>query len=317
MSKISIIGAGAVGAASAFALSQEPWVNELVLIDINEKKAQGEALDIMHGMPLSQTVDVISGQYEDSKDSDIVVITVGVPEVVGESRLIPLQKNTEILEGIIPQILKYSPDTILLLVSNPVDLLSYVSYRVANIDHSRVIGLGTMLDTSRLRYLLSRDFKVSADNIQSFVVGEHGDSQVVLWSKTTIAGLPIEEYAAINNIQLSDNYFEKIEEEVRQTAFDVWEMKGPNAYCVALAIADVARAIIRDENLVLPVSSYTQCENTEEDIYISLPSVINAKGIIKTLDIPMNQTERKRFEDSKRLLKDLADQIQYQGGQSK
>ena len=208
MSKISIIGAGAVGAASAFALSQEPWVNELVLIDINEKKAQGEALDIMHGMPLSQTVDVISGQYEDSKDSDIVVITVGVPEVVGESRLIPLQKNTEILEGIIPQILKYSPDTILLLVSNPVDLLSYVSYRVASIDHSRVIALGTMLDTSVYvtYYLVILKCQLI---ISKFCRREHGDSQVVLWSKTTIAGLPIEEYAAINNIQLSDNYFEK------------------------------------------------------------------------------------------------------------
>ncbi len=313
MSKISIVGVGAVGAASAFTLSQEAWVNELVLIDINQEKAQGEALDIMHGMPLSQNIEVISGDYADSKDSDIVVITVGVPEVVGESRLIPLQKNTEILEGIIPEILHYSPDAILVLVTNPVDLLTYVSYRVAGIESGRVIGLGTMLDTSRLRYLLARDFNVSADNVQAFVVGEHGDSQVVLWSKTTIAGLSVEEYAAINKIPLAEDYFQAIEEEVRKTAFDVWEMKGPNAYCVALAIADVSKAIIRDENRILPVSSYSQLENTHEDIYISLPSVINREGIVKTLDMPMNTLEKERFESSKKLLKELADQIQYRG----
>ncbi len=313
MSKISIIGAGAVGAASAFALSQESWVNELVLIDINQEKAKGEALDIMHGMPLTQNIKVKSGDYPESKDSDIVVITVGVPEVVGESRLIPLQKNTEILESIIPQILKYSPDTILLVVSNPVDLLTYVSYNVANIPNERVIGLGTMLDTSRLRYLLSRDFNVSADNIQSFVVGEHGDSQVILWSKTKIAGLSIEEYAEINNIKLSEDYFTKLEDEVRQTAFDVWEMKGPNAYCVALAIADVARAIIRDEDLILPVSSLTTLEGSDEELYISLPSVINAKGNTKTIHMPMNEQEKEKFESSKTLLKELANQIKYSG----
>ncbi|CAM3717931.1 L-lactate dehydrogenase [Erysipelothrix urinaevulpis] len=313
MSKISIIGAGAVGAATAFALSQESWINEITLIDINEQKAKGEALDIMHGIPLSHSINVSSGDYSQSNDSDVVIITVGVPEVVGESRLIPLQKNTAILESIIPQILAYSPNTTLLVVSNPVDLLTYITYQVSGLPKERVIGLGTMLDTSRLRYLLSRDFKVSAENISSQVVGEHGDSQVVLWSKTSIAGLSIQDYAKLNNIQLASDYFTNLEDEVRQTAFDVWEMKGPNAYCVATAISKVTKAIIRNENLILPVSSLTKTDDGE-DIYISLPTLINRSGAQTHLNIPMNNDESKKLNHSKTMLKELANQIKF-GGQ--
>ncbi len=312
MSKITIIGAGAVGSASAFSLSREPWVNEIVLVDLNEEKATGEALDIMHGVPLTQTIQIKKGDYADSYDSDVVVITVGIPEVVGESRLIPLQKNTEILESIVPQILKYSPNAILLVVSNPVDLLTYVTYKVSGLPKERVIGLGTMLDSSRLRYLLSRDFNVSPDNISTFVIGEHGDSQVVLWSKTHIAGLSVEEFAQSNNITLEEDYFKKLEDEVRQTAFDVWEMKGPNAYCVATAISEVTRAIVRNESLILPVSSLVE---SHDEIYISLPSIINRKGNIKTITIPMNENERKSLNNSKAMLKELANQISFKGEQ--
>lgn len=312
MSKISVIGAGAVGAATAFTLSQESWVNEVALIDINEKKATGEALDIMHGMPLNQPIQVTSGDYSQSANSDVVVITVGVPEVVGESRLVPLQKNTQILESIVPQILKYSPNTTLLVVSNPVDLLTYITYQVSGLSHQRVIGLGTMLDTSRLRYLLSRDLKVSAENINTFVVGEHGDSQVVLWSKTTIAGLSVQEYADLTGIKLDDNYFTKLEDEVRQTAFDVWEMKGPNAFCVATAISRVAKAIIRDESVILPVSSMTLTDNNEE-IFISLPNLVNREGSHNALSMPMSSEEETKLNKSKTMLKELSNQIQFGG----
>lgn len=312
MSKISVIGAGAVGAATAFSLSQESWVNEVALIDINERKACGEALDIMHGMPLNQPINVISGDYSKSANSDVVIITVGVPEVVGESRLVPLQKNTQILESIVPQILKYSPDTILLVVSNPVDLLTYITYQVSGLPQERVIGLGTMLDTSRLRYLLARDLQVSAENISSFVVGEHGDSQVVLWSKTTVAGLSVEEYAQLNNIELEKDYFKKLEDEVRQTAFDVWEMKGPNAFCVATAIVRVTKAVIRDESVILPVSSMTTTAAGEE-IYISLPNIINRQGSHDALKMPMNEDETTKLTRSKEMLKDLSNQIKFGG----
>lgn len=313
MSKISIIGAGAVGAATAYSLAHESWVNELVLIDINQNKATGEALDIMHGMPYMQEIKVSSGEYEKSKDSDIVVITVGVPEVVGESRLIPLQKNTEILESIVPEILKYSPNTKLLVVSNPVDLLTYVTYKVSGLPKERVLGLGTMLDSSRLRYLLARDLNVAAKNISSYVIGEHGDSQVALWSKTQIASMDVETFASLRNIDLGEDYFNKIENEVRQTAFDVWEMKGPNAFCVASAINEVCRAIIRDENAVLPVSSLSSVEGTEDEVYISLPSIINAQGNAQTLNIPLSIIEEEKIRTSKNIINDLAKQIVFKG----
>lgn len=313
MSKISIIGAGAVGAATAYSLAQESWVHELVLVDINQTKAQGEALDIMHGMPLMQSIQVTAGNYEESKNSDLVIITVGVPEVVGESRLVPLQKNTEILESIIPEILKYSPDTKLLVVSNPVDLLTYVTYKISGLPKERVLGLGTMLDSSRLRYLLSRDFKVAAKNISAYVIGEHGDSQVALWSKTQIASMDVETFAELNNIELKEDYFTNLENEVRQTAFDVWEMKGPNAYCVASAISEVSRAVIRNENLVLPVSSLSKLENSEDEVFISLPSIVNNTGNAKTLNIPISDEEKQKINESKKLLNELSKQIKFKG----
>lgn len=312
MSKISIVGAGAVGAATAFSLSEESWIHEIVLVDINQDKAQGEALDIMHGIPLVKPMNVSSGDYSDTKGSDVVVITVGVPEVVGESRLIPLQKNTEILESIVPQIVKYSPDTILLVVSNPVDLLSYITYKISGLPHNRVIGLGTMLDTSRLRYLLSNDLGIAAENVNAFVVGEHGDSQVVLWSKTRLANMSLAEYQVNTALSLDEAYQKNIEEQVRKTAFDVWDMKGPNAFCVATAVKKVLVSIVRNENCVLPVSSLSCVNNNpEDDIYISYPSIINKTGNAQVMTLQLSDMESERIEASKTMLKGLVKELTF------
>lgn len=311
MTKVTIIGCGAVGAATAFTLSEANWIQDIVLVDIDKKRSQGHALDIMHGVPLSHQVNVIAGDYEQTSGSDVVVITVGVPEVVGESRLIPLQKNTDILKDIVPTIVKHSPNAILLVVSNPVDLLTYVTFRLANLPAKQVIGLGTMLDTSRLRYLLSRDFNVSPDNVHSYVIGEHGDSQVILWSKTTINNVSVTEYAQSIGKTLPDNYFVDLEQEVRQTAFDVWEMKGPNAFCVAIAIKRVIRAIINNERAILPVSSYTKIsDKTHDDIHISLPSMISREGIEQTYHLSITEQENEKYQRSLSLLKSLANQLQ-------
>lgn len=310
MAKISIIGTGAVGATTAFLLAQSPLVQDIVLVDIDKSRARGHALDIMHGVPLSHPVNVISGDYSDTENSDIVVVTVGVPEVVGESRLIPLQKNADILSQIIPQITHHSPDTILLMVSNPVDILTDIAYRLAGLPPERVIGLGTMLDTSRLRYLLSRDFKLSAENISTYVIGEHGDSQVVLWSKTLINSLPVIEYARQINRVLADDYFVQLEHEVRQTAFDVWQMKGPNAFCVAMAIKRVIQAIMGNERVILPVSSLTTLDDDlSHPFYVSQPGLISRQGCKPCVNFDLPENEANRFEQSKRLLKTLSGQV--------
>lgn len=172
MKKVTIVGAGAVGASAAFSLAELSIADEVVIVDINRERAKGIALDIAHGVPLIKPVQVYEGDYSDSANSDLVVITVGVPEVVGESRLVPMQKNTGIIKSIVPQILKYSPNAFLLVVSNPVDILTYVAQKVSNLPKGRVLGLGTVLDSSRLKYLLSRDFHVDARSIQSYVIGE-------------------------------------------------------------------------------------------------------------------------------------------------
>lgn len=311
MSKISIIGAGAVGATTAFLLSEAPWVSEIVIVDIDNNRAKGNALDIMHGISLSQHIKVVAGGYEDTKNSDITIITIGVPEKVGESRLVPLQKNTDILQEIVPQIVSNSPNGYILVVSNPVDILAYITYKLSGLAHERVLGLGTLLDSSRLNYLLSRDFGISSDCIEATVVGEHGDTQVVLWSQTTIGGLSVEEYAKIEGITLEKDYKEKIASEVKDTAFDVWQMKGPNCYCVAMAIRKVVQTIVRGEKQVLTVSNLYRNENGVQEMYLSQPSIVSARGVEKQLLVPMDEDEKKKMEHSFTTLSDIIKQINF------
>lgn len=302
--KISIIGAGAVGATTAFSLAKTSYVDEIAIVDLNQDRAKGIALDILHGLSLGNTLKITSGDYDKTENSDIIIITVGVPETVGESRLVPLQKNADILKDIVPKITKFSPNGILLVVSNPVDILAYFAQQISGWDPRRVLGLGTTLDSARLNYLLSRDLDLSQNDINGLVIGEHGDSQVVAWSQTTIKGIPFDEYIKNNEIQLPENYKESLAQEVKDTAFDVWQMKGPNCYCVALAIERVVQAIARNENSILPVS-----QPFSEDMYISLPVVINRSGVVRPVKCNYDGKEQAKFEASYTSLKEVANQI--------
>ncbi len=303
--KVSIIGAGAVGATTAFSLAKSNLVDELVIVDLDERKAQGVALDILHGLSLTQEIKISSGDYDSTLNSNVIIVTIGVPEKVGESRLVPLQKNADILKDIVPKITKASPDGILLLVSNPVDILAYFAQQISGWDPSRVIGLGTTLDSARLNYLLSRDLDIAQTDVNGLVVGEHGDSQVVAWSQSTIRGTTVKDFFLANNMTLTDNYFESIAQEVKDTAFDVWEMKGPNCYCVALAIERVVKAITFNENAILPVSQpFTSKE------YISLPHIINKKGAVKRVELNYSDHEITKLTNSYSSLVELANQIQ-------
>ncbi|HBI92765.1 MAG TPA: L-lactate dehydrogenase [Terrisporobacter glycolicus] len=309
MSKITIVGAGSVGSTAAFSLAENAISDEIVIVDINKNKSLGNALDIAHGLPLLKPVNIYAGDYEDTKNSDIVIITVGVPEVVGESRLIPLQKNTDILKGVIPQLLKYSPNTQILMVSNPVDILTYVAYKISNLPKSKVIGLGTVLDSSRFKYLLGKEFNLDGRCINGYMIGEHGDSQIAAWSKTSIAGGSIEEYCNAIGYELSDDFKDNIEAQVKQTAFDVWEMKGPNCFCVANAIKTVAEAILRNEQTILPISTIIEGEYGIKDVSLSLPSILGKNGVKKVLDLPLGDNELNGFKNSASIMKSLIDQL--------
>lgn len=309
MRKVTIIGAGAVGSTTAYALAKSSLVDEIVIIDLNQDRSWGIAWDIKHGIPLTNPVNIKSGSYEDSKNSDITIITLGVPEVVGESRLVPLKKNAEILKEIVPKIVENSPNGKILVVSNPVDILTFLTYKYSGLDKSSIIGLGTVLDTSRFKCLLSEIFNISGNSISGFVLGEHGDSQVSAWSLTQIAGVNVEEYAKITSTKLSNNYKIEIENAVKQSAFDVWEKKGPNCYCVADSILEVVQAILRNENKILTVSSLMTGEYGLNDVCISIPTIINENGVIKTLEVSLENDEKEKLIKSGNMLKELINQL--------
>ncbi|EGQ3783951.1 lactate dehydrogenase [Staphylococcus pseudintermedius] len=308
MSKVSIIGAGAVGSTAAYLLSETPWVKEVVLVDVDRDRAQGQALDMMHGVGVSQAKRVIAGEYEATQGSDVIIITIGVPEKVGESRLIPLQKNADILKEIVPKMTAYSPNAKIVTVSNPVDILAYTTYQISGKAPSDVIGLGTLLDTSRLKYLLSDYFNVSPKSIEATVVGEHGDSQVVLWRHVRIGGLPLEEFAASQNMMLPDDFKETMAQRVKDTAFDVWKMKGPNCYCVANAIQCLVEALLSPERRILPVSNlYTT--STGLTVYISLPSIVSEQGVEQMLPELLNAEEEAQLNASCAVMHDYIQQL--------
>lgn len=303
--KVSIIGAGSVGATTAFSLAKCGFVNELVIVDLVQDRAHGVALDILHGLSFTQEVKISSGDYDQTTDSNVIIVTIGVPEKVGESRLVPLQKNAEILKDIVPKITAASPNGILLLVSNPVDILAYFAQKISGWEPYRVIGLGTTLDSARLNYLLGRDLELAQTDVNGLVVGEHGDSQLVAWSQTSIKGTSFDEFATANNFDCSHDYKIKLAQEVKDTAFDVWQMKGPNCYCVAAAIERVIKAIALNENALLPVS-----QPFTSEAYISLPHLINKNGATKAIHLNYTTEEIEKLNSSYKNLVELANQIE-------
>ncbi|MGM9911985.1 L-lactate dehydrogenase [Floccifex sp.] len=310
MRKVTIVGAGAVGSTAAFALSESGLVDEIVIVDINDDRAWGNAWDIAHGVPLIQPVKVRNGSYADSKDSDVVVITVGVPEVTGESRLVPLRKNAAILNSIVPQIVENSPNGKILVVSNPVDILTYLTYKISKLPKNQVFGLGTVLDSSRFRCMLSNDFGIDGRSVHGFMLGEHGDSQVAAWSLTNIAGVSVEEYAEVVGKELPEGYHDLVENNVKQSAFDVWEKKGPNCYCVADAIKSVVCAILRNEHAILPVSSFLEGEYGLDNVCLSVPAIVAESGVVRTLEVEIAQDEKEKLLKSGNMLKSLIAELE-------
>lgn len=304
--KAAIIGTGFVGSTTAFTLMMSGLFSELVLIDINETKARGEAMDLNHGMPFARPVRIYQGNYADCHDADIIIITAGANQKEGETRLDLVYKNTEIFKSIVSGVTKYtSPDkSLLLVVTNPVDILTHVTAKISLWPAEKVIGSGTVLDTARFRYLIGEHVGVDTRNIHGYILGEHGDTELPAWSLTTIAGMPMEQYCNTCGHCGGENR-DEIFYKVKNAAYDIIRAKGATYYAVALAVRRIVEAIMRDEHSILTVSSLLTGQYGISDVCISVPAVVDRNGINRIVEVPLLETERKMLHHSADTLKEI------------
>ena len=274
MQKVAVIGCGFVGATSAFSLIQSGLFSEMVLIDANHEKAVGEAMDLSHGSAYSTPVKIYAGSYDDIVDAGLIVITAGANQKPNETRLDLVKKNVSIFKSIIPEIKERNCEGILLIVSNPVDILTYVTLKLSGFPANRVIGSGTVLDTARLKHVLGEHLQVDSRNIHAYVIGEHGDSELAVWSGAQVAGIHINHFCELRGHFQHQEAMNRLYQEVRDSAYHIIERKGATYYGVAVAVKRIAEAIVKNEHAVLPISSLMQGEFGLSDLCLSIPTVV-------------------------------------------
>lgn len=313
--KIGIIGAGFVGATTAYALMMSGIASEIVIVDINKEKALGEAMDLNHGMAFVKPVTITASDYSGLADADIVIITAGANQKEGETRIDLVNKNLNIFKGIVPEIVKYAKDAIILVVTNPVDILTYATYKISGFPKNRVIGSGTVLDTSRLKYQLSEHCGIDARNIHAYIIGEHGDTELPAWSITSIAGSKMDEFCAAccdngkNHVGINKKCKEEIHNSVKNAAYEIITRKGATYFAVALAVKRIVEAIVRDEKSILTVSSLLEGQFGLKDVCISLPTIVNRNGIKKVLEVNLDEHDKELFLKSANAMKEVIDQL--------
>ncbi len=308
MNKITIIGSGSVGATIAYTLTVQNIASEIVMIDINNEKALGEALDIRQGIPFCSPCSVYAGTYADAKDSDIVIITSGIPRKAGQSRLELAQTNIDVTKGIIPEITRYAPDAVYLIVSNPVDILTYTFCKCSGLPESRIIGSGTILDTARLRARLSEYYSISQSNVHAYVLGEHGDSSFVPWSLANVSNVPIEECnnSFVNkNVTLPPLDYDEVEEYVKKSGGRVIERKGATFYAVSVSVCHICKSLLSGIDSTMTVSTMMHGEYGIDDVCLSTLSIVGNKGIRGKVNLPLNDEEIKRLQYSAEQLKEI------------
>ncbi len=311
--KITVVGAGNVGATTAYTLMLSGLVSEILLIDINRDKAEGDAMDMNHGISFVSPVKIYSGSYQDIKGSDMVIITAGASQKEGEKRTDLLKRNTVIFRDIVDNVLKYChDDTILMVVTNPVDILTYITYKMSGFSKRHVIGSGTVLDTARLKYLLGEHTNVDVRNVHTYIIGEHGDSEVAAWSVTNVAGMEIEDYCGATGScdcleVCKDTFYHK----TRDAAYDIIQKKGATYYAIALAVRRIVESIIGNENSILTVSSLFEGEYGISDICLSAPTIVGSDGAEKILEIEFSDEEIQGLKNSANTLKELAKEIGF------
>jgi len=294
MSKIAIVGTGFVGATTAYTIMQEGLASSIALIDVKKEKAEGEALDLIHGMQFVNSMYISAGDsYELVKDAKVIIICAGINQKPGQPREELVKTNVAIFKSIIPEIIKYNKDAILLVVTNPLDILTYVTYKLSGFSATKVFGTGTVLDTSRLRFLLGSYFNISPKDITAYILGEHGDSQFVWWSHANIAGIPIDKMSSY-----SKNILENIHQDVKNAVYEVIRRKGATYFAISVAVTEIVKAILLNQSRVFTISSYLDRYGEYEDVCLSLPTVINENGISQKLPLFLDKTEEKLLAKS-------------------
>ena len=289
--KVAIIGAGFVGSSSAFALMQKGIFNELVLIDANKARAEGEAMDISHGLAYSNSMRIYAGEYEDISDAKIIIITAGAAQKVGETRLDLIKKNSKIMTSIINEIVRVKAEGLLLIVANPVDVLTQVALKVSGFGKERVFGSGTVLDTARLKYLLSEKLRVDTRNVHAVIMGEHGDSEFVAWSFANVSGMPIKKFLCLRGYKDMEQLKEEIHAEVRDSAYKIIERKGATYYGIALSVTRICECIVKNQHSMLPISTLLEGEYGVYNVALSVPAILGSDGVEAVLELPLSSNE--------------------------
>lgn len=305
--KVAIIGCGFVGSSSAFSLMQSGLFSEMVLIDADQDRAEGEALDISHGVPLASPVKIYGGDYDDITDAAIIVITAGANQKPGETRLDLVKKNTEIFKSIIPEITKRDCGGILLIVSNPVDILTQVALKLSGLPKNRVIGSGTVLDTSRLKHLLGEHLGVDSRSVHAFIIGEHGDSEIAAFNSANVSGIPVHEFCELRGFYHHEQETAKIAQKVKDSAYVIIEKKKATYYGIAMAVKRICEAILRDEKSILPVSFMTDGAYGIRDVVLSMPAIVGKNGVEMQVPIALNTEELTKLQESAKLLSEIMD----------
>lgn len=305
LQKIGIIGCGDVGSACAYALMDSGLFTTLVLIDRNREKADGEAMDLSHCLPFIKPMEIIAGDYPDLRNCGIVVITAGAPQTSNQTRLDVIEKNAHILSSIVPQIVKYNTDCIILVVSNPVDALAHITRELSGFPVSRVIGSGTVLDTARFKYLLGKHLAVDPRSVHAFIIGEHGDSELAVWSSAAVGGIALSRFCDQRGFS-EDNRAEtraRIYEEVRNSAYEIIKRKGSTYYGISYAVRRICESIVRDEHSIMPVSNLITGHYGVNETYISAPALVGSNGVEAIFEIDLSPDELSAFTASAKILK--------------
>ncbi len=308
--KAVMIGCGFVGSASVFSLMQSGMFSEIVMIDADKEKAKGEAMDISHGIPFAKHMRIYAGDYEDVKDAGIVIITAGANQKPNETRLDLVQKNVSIFKQIIPRIMEQGFDGILLVVANPVDILTYVAQKLSGLPENRVIGSGTVLDTARLKHRLSEHLEVDSRSVHAFIIGEHGDSEIAAWSSANVSGIPLNDFCEMRGHFQHEKSTREIAEAVKNSAYDIIQRKHATYFGVAMAVKRICEVIVRDEKSILPVSVRMHGEHGIDGVVLSMPCIVGKDGIETKVPLALNEEETEKLTASAKILKEIVDGLE-------
>ena len=309
--KVVLVGTGFVGMSMAYTMLNRGGVNELVLVDLDENKAKGEEMDLNHGMPFApQKMTIKAGSYEECKDAQIVVITAGIAQKPGQTRLELAETNAKIMKDITEKIMKSGFDGIIIVASNPVDLMTYVVAQVSGLPKSQVIGSGTVLDSARLRYILSDYFKVSSKNIHAYIMGEHGDSSFVPWNHAYVGCKKVTD--VLKERRKSKSELEAIHQEVVNAAYEIIEKKKATYYGIGMSLSKIVKSVLDNDNSIITVSAYLKDgEYGQDDIYIGVPAIINKNGVRELLTLELSEEDQAKLDESCRILKEMRSKINY------